>query len=191
LTARLRELCDRRDLLLILDEVQTGIGRLGTMFGYEQYGIVPDVLTLAKGLGSGFPIGAMLAAEPVAASFDAGSHGSTFGGNALGCAVALAVLRTIKHDALLENCRAMGERLRAGLSALAARQASVQAVRGQGLLVGVQLDRPGAPVVDACRGRGLIINCTANSVLRLAPPLTVRREEVDEALAILDEGLTA
>jgi predicted acetylornithine/succinylornithine family transaminase len=188
---RLREICDRRDLLLILDEVQTGVGRLGSMYGYEQYGVVPDVLTLAKGLGSGFPIGAMLAAEPVAASFDTGSHGSTFGGNALASAVALAVLRTIRQDGLLENCRCMGERLRAGMSALAARQAGGATVRGQGLLLGMQLERPGAPVVDACRQRGLIINCTSNTVLRVTPPLTVSAAEVDEGLAILAEGLAA
>jgi len=188
---RLRELCDRHDLLLILDEVQTGVGRLGSMFGYEQHGIVPDILTLAKGLGSGFPIGAMLAAEPAAASFDTGSHGSTFGGNALGCAVALAVLRTIRQDGLLENCRAMGDRLRAGMAALAERQGDGASVRGQGLLLGLQLGRPGAPVVDACRERGLIINCTSNTVLRVTPPLTVSAAEVDEGLAILAEGLAA
>ncbi len=188
--AGLRELCDRLDLLLILDEVQTGIGRTGTMFAYEHDGIRPDIISLAKGLGSGFPIGAMLAAEPVASSFDAGSHGSTFGGNALACAVANAVLETIEHDDLLANCRSMGERLSGGLDALVARGSKVTSVRGRGLLVAAVLDEPSAPYVDACRDKGLITNSTGGSVMRLAPPLVVTTEEIDRALDILAEVFT-
>jgi len=187
--ADLRALCDRRDLLLILDEVQTGIGRTGTMFGYQDEGVRPDIITLAKGLGSGFPIGAMLAAEPVAAAFNAGSHGSTFGGNALACAVAGAVLDTIERDGLLANCRAMGERLRDRLQALCGNAPKLAAVRGRGLLIAAVLDEPSAPFVDACREHGLIVNSTGGNVLRLAPPLTVNAEEIDRAVDILAEVL--
>lgn len=185
----LRELCDRRDLLLILDEVQTGIGRTGTLFGYEHEGVRPDIISLAKGLGSGFPIGAMLAAEPVASSFDTGSHGSTFGGNALACAVANAVLDTIERDDLLAHCRAMGERLSGGLNALAAGDYKVTSTRGRGLLWGVVLDEASAPFVDACRDKGLIANSTGGNVMRLAPPLVVQAHEIDRALEILAEVL--
>jgi predicted acetylornithine/succinylornithine family transaminase len=187
----LRALCDHHGLLLIFDEIQTGMGRTGTLFSYEQLGVTPDVMTLAKGLGAGVPIGAMLAAGPAAAVFDAGSHGSTFGGNALTCAVGVAVMETLESEGVLANCVAMGERLRTGLRQLAARQPLIVDVRGQGLLVGAALSAPGAPIVDRCRAAGLIINCTANTVLRLTPPLTVRADEVDEALAILDRSLTS
>jgi predicted acetylornithine/succinylornithine family transaminase len=185
----LRALCDRHALLLIFDEIQTGMGRTGPLFAYERTGVTPDVMTLAKGLGGGVPIGAMLAADPAAAAFDTGSHGSTFGGNALTCAVGLAVLETLETEGVLANCVAMGERIRAGLRQLAARHPIVQDVRGPGLLVGVALAAPGAAIVDRCRAAGLIINCTANTVLRLTPPLTVSAEEVDEALGILDQAL--
>ena len=187
----LRALCDHHGLLLIFDEIQTGMGRTGTLFAYEQLGVTPDVMTLAKGLGGGVPIGAMLAAGPAAAAFDVGSHGSTFGGNALTCAVGLAVLETLESEGVLANCVAMGERLRAGLRQLATRHPIVQDVRGQGLLVGAGLSQPGATIVDRCRAAGLIINCTANTVLRLTPPLTVSAEEVDEALAIIERVLNA
>lgn len=187
----LRALCDHHGLLLIFDEIQTGMGRTGTLFAYEQLGVTPDIMTLAKGLGAGVPIGAMLAAGPAATAFDSGSHGSTFGGNALTCAVGLAVMETLESEGVLANCVAMGERLRAGLHQLATRHPIIVEVRGQGLLVGAVLSTPGAAVVDRCRAAGLIINCTANTVLRLTPPLTVRPDEVDEALAILDRCLTS
>jgi acetylornithine/succinyldiaminopimelate/putrescine aminotransferase len=148
-------------------------------------------VTLAKGLGNGVPIGAMLAAPAVATVLDRGSHGSTFGGNALTCAVALAVLEVLLDTDVLDNCRRMGERLRVGLQALAARHAGIHAVRGRGLLLGVELAHPGAPVVERCLAAGLIINGTANTVLRISPPLIVSPGEVDEALAILDGALAA
>jgi len=182
---RVREVCDRRGLLLIFDEVQTGMGRLGSLFGYEQSGIAPDIMTLAKGLGSGVPIGAMLATERLAASFSAGAHGSTFGGNALTCAVGVAVMRALLDDGVLDNCRAQGEYLRQQLRTLQGTCARIRDVRGVGLLVGAELDAPGAPVVEACRLAGLLINCTAEKVLRFAPPLIVTRAEIDEAVAIL------
>ena len=187
----LRGLCDRHDLLLIFDEIQTGMGRTGTLFAYEQLGVLPDIMTLAKGLGAGVPIGAMLASRPAADAFVSGSHGSTFGGNALTCAVGLAVMEALEAEGTLANCVAMGERLRAGLRRLAERHAIIQDVRGPGLLIGVGLREPGAPIVDRCRDHGLVINCTANTVLRLTPPLTVSAAEVDEALAILDRALAS
>ncbi len=187
--AELRDLCDRRGLLLILDEVQTGIGRTGTLFAYQHEGVRPDIISLAKGLGSGVPIGAMLAVEPVAASFAAGSHGSTFGGNALACAVACAVLDTLDREDLLANCREMGERLMSGLRSLCASTPKLTSVRGRGLLIAAVLDEASAPYVDACRDKGLIVNSTGGSVLRLTPPLTVKAAEVDRALEILAEVL--
>ncbi len=187
---QVRELCDRRELLLILDEVQTGAGRTGKMFAYEHFGIEPDIMTLAKGLGSGLPIGAMLAREPVASSFGPGTHGSTFGGNALCCAGANAVLDALLEDGVIENCESQGAYLRERLEALRERHPRIVEVRGLGLLVGAVLNGPGGDVVEACREAGLLINCTAERVLRLAPPLIVDRSDVDEAIAILDRVLS-
>jgi predicted acetylornithine/succinylornithine family transaminase len=179
---QVRELCDERAILLILDEIQTGMGRTGTLFTYEQSGIQPDIMTLAKGLGSGVPIGAMLATKEIAGSFDAGSHGSTFGGNALTCATAISVMDVLLHDGVLDNCREQGAYLAERLQ----RMDGVLSVRGAGLLVGAELDRPGQPVVEQCREAGLLINCTAERILRLSPPLIVTRREVDEAAQILE-----
>ena len=187
----LRELCDRRGLLLILDEVQTGMGRTGPLFAYEHSGIRPDIITLAKGLGGGLPIGAMLATEEVAQSFTIGSHASTFGGNALTCAAAIAVVETLVNEGVLDNCQRMGERLRAGLNALRAKHALIKDVRGQGLLIGAELSVPAADVVERCLHEGLIINGTAQTVLRFAPPLTVSAADIDEAVAIVDRALSA
>jgi acetylornithine/N-succinyldiaminopimelate aminotransferase len=142
-------------------------------------------MTLAKGLGAGVPIGAMLAAAPIAGILDKGSHGSTFGGNALTCAVALAVCEVLEGEGVLANCQAMGERLRAGLEAIGRAQPTLRGVRGRGLLVGAELDQPGGPIVERCLARGLIINCTANTILRITPPLTVSAAEVDQARDIL------
>jgi len=184
-----RELCDRNRLLLILDEVQTGAGRTGTLFAYQRYGIEPDIMTLAKGLGSGLPIGAMLAREPVASSFGPGTHGSTFGGNALCCAGANAVLDALLEDGVVDNCETQGAYLCERLEELRARHPRIIDVRGLGLLVGMLLDGPGAAVVDACREAGLIINCTAERVLRLTPPLIVGKQDIDAAVEILDRVL--
>jgi acetylornithine aminotransferase len=188
---RLRQVCDRHQLLLILDEVQTGMGRVGPLFGYETSGITPDIITLAKGLGGGLPIGAMLATEAVAQSFNVGSHASTFGGNALTAAAAVAVIETLTGEGVLSNCERMGERLRDGLQRLRRQRPIITDVRGQGLLVGAELSQSAANVVERCRQEGLIINATAQTVLRFAPPLTVSAEEVDEALAIVDKVLAA
>ena len=181
---RVRELCDKHDLLLILDEVQTGMGRLGTLFAYEQSGITPDIMTLAKGLGAGVPIGAMLATERLARSFTAGAHASTFGGNPLTCAAAVAVMRVMTEEGVLANCSTQGEHLRTRLRELRRRIPRIKDVRGRGLLVGAELDGPGAPVVDACREAGLLINCTMEKTLRFSPPLIVAQDEIDRAVDI-------
>jgi predicted acetylornithine/succinylornithine family transaminase len=186
-----RALADRRGLLLILDEVQCGLGRTGRLFAHEHAGITPDIMTLAKALGGGIPIGAMLATESVAQVFTPGTHGSTFGGNPVACAAAAASLEVLADPALLEHVQVMGQHFRAGLEALARRHDSIRAVRGLGLMVGALLDRPGQPIVTGCLERGLLVNCTADRVLRFLPPLIVGREEIDEGLSILDEALAA
>ena len=186
---RVRELCDRHGLLLIFDEVQTGMGRTGTLFAYEQSGVVPDIMTLAKGLGTGVPIGAMLSTEPVAASFGTGTHASTFGGNALTCAAAVAVTRTMLGEGVLANCQTQGDYLRRRLRELAQRCPHIRDVRGSGLLVGAELDAPANPIVEACRHAGLLINGTAEKVLRFSPPLIVSREEVDRAVDTVEKVL--
>lgn len=188
---QLRSWCSDNGLLLIFDEVQTGMGRLGKLFGYEVFGVEPDIVTLAKGLGNGVPIGAMLARAEVAECFRLGAHGSTFGGNALACAAAVATVRTLVESDVLENCRRQGAYLRARLAELAKSCAAVREVRGHGLLLGMELKGRAAPVVDACRERGLIVNATAERVVRLAPPLIVSQPEIDQAVAVLAEVLGA
>jgi acetylornithine/N-succinyldiaminopimelate aminotransferase len=187
----LREICDRHELLLVLDEVQTGMGRTGKLFGYQYDGIEPDILSLAKGLGTGIPIGVMLATERVAASFGKGAHGSTFGGNALTCAVGTTVMDILLGEGVIENCARMGERLRDGLKGIASRCSIIREVRGRGLLVGVELSEPAGPIVDRAREAGLIINAAGEKVLRFAPALIVSADDVDEALSIMDRVLAS
>jgi len=184
-----RELCDNEGVLLILDEIQTGIGRTGTMFAYQHEAALPDILSLAKGLGSGFPIGAMLATGKVAAAFTPGSHGTTFGGNPLACTAALSVLGTVEREHLVANARAQGERLLAGLNAIAERHRAVRAVRGLGLIAGLELDCDAAPFIVACRDAGLLLLLAGPKVMRFLPPLNVSADEIDEALAIVDRCL--
>ncbi|OGW60613.1 MAG: acetylornithine aminotransferase [Nitrospirae bacterium RBG_16_64_22] len=192
--AAARGVCDRHGILLILDEIQTGIGRTGTLFAYEQCGIVPDIMTLAKGLGNGVPIGALLATEKIAQAFGPGSHGSTFGGNPLACAAAAATLSVILRDGprgetLLDNALRMGAHLLAGLNAIRAKHPDVTDVRGRGLMIGIELNRDAKPVVDEALSRGLIANAAAGNVVRLLPPLIVTEAEADEAIEILDAAL--
>lgn len=189
--AGLRALCDERDLLLVLDEVQTGIGRTGQMFAYQSSGIRPDVVTLAKGVAGGVPAGVVLATDEAAAHFVPGDHGSTFGGNALASAAICAVLDAIEREGLVENARSCGARLAAGLEELREKRAIVGEIRGAGLLVGADLTVDAAPVVDACRERGLLVNAVRPKTLRFAPPLVVSAAEVDSALQILDAALGA
>ncbi len=186
-----RRLCDARGLLLILDEVQTGIGRTGRLFAYEHYGIAPDILTLAKGLGGGVPIGAMLATADVADAFAPGDHGSTFGGNPLACAAALAVLTTIESDGLVDRARDVGAYLFERLRILARRHPVITEIRGQGLMAGIELSVEAAAIVETCRERGLLINAVKANTLRLVPPLIITPADVDEAIEILDGALAA
>ena len=187
----LRALCDEHGLLLVFDEVQTGIGRTGRMFAYEHAGVRPDVLTLAKGVAGGVPAGVLLATEEAASHFVPGDHGSTFGGNALASAAVCAVLDAIESGELVENARAMGARLAAGLEALRGKHPAIRAVRAAGLLVAADLEGEAAPVVEACLGRGLLVNAVRPNTLRFAPPLIVSSGEVDDALRILDEVLSS
>ena len=186
----LRDLCRRHDVLLIFDEVQTGMGRTGTLFAYEQLGVLPDVMTLAKGLGGGVPIGACLATDKVAAAFTPGTHASTFGGNPLACAAGLAVLRALLEGRVMENCRRIGEHLSKGLQDLKERLPNVTAARGLGLLQGLELTIDGKAVVTDCLARGLLINCTMDRVLRFIPPLIISQPEIDRLLDVLSQVLT-
>ncbi|TLY29097.1 MAG: acetylornithine transaminase [Nitrospirae bacterium] len=185
----LRELCRQHDVLLVFDEVQTGMGRTGTLFAYEQLGVHPDIMTLAKGLGGGVPIGACLATDEVAAAFSPGAHASTFGGNPLSCAAALAVLRVLLEGRVLEQSRRMGDYLAKGLFDLKDRLHIVKDVRGLGLLQGMELTIEGNPVVDDCLARGLLINCTMERVLRFVPPLIITQHEIDRLLDTLSQVL--
>ncbi|MDY0190801.1 MAG: acetylornithine transaminase [Desulfuromonas sp.] len=181
-----RELCDKHNLLLVFDEVQVGCGRTGKLFAYQHDDVAPDIMTLAKALAGGPPIGAMLAREQVAATFTPGTHGSTFGGNPLITTAAIASLRTLINDGVLENCVEMGAYLRSRLEQLSQRYSFAGEVRGRGLMLGLKLDIPGADIVKQAMKKGLLINCTAGSVLRLVPPLIVTRAEIDTAMDILD-----
>lgn len=182
-----RELCDKHGAVLIFDEIQSGMGRTGTFLACQGYGVKPDIVTLAKGLAGGVPIGAFMATDEVAAAFSPGDHGSTFGGNPLACAAALAVLNVIEKENLMANALSMGTYLMNELENLKKKYpALIKIVRGKGLMVGAELSKPGREVVDRCMAQGAIINCTAGNVLRFVPPLDIRREHVDEVVAILD-----
>lgn len=181
-----RKLCDERGALLIFDEVQTGLGRTGEWFAFRHTGIEPDIITLAKALGGGLPIGACIAREDVAAAFGRGDHATTFGGGPVPCRAALAVLNVIDDEGLVQNAAAMGARLIDGLSSATAGHRLVDEVRGVGLLVGIQLavDRS-AEVVERCLAEGLVVNNVTPSTIRLSPPLVVDAGDVDRAVAIL------
>ncbi|HLC26638.1 MAG TPA: aspartate aminotransferase family protein [bacterium] len=186
---KVRDLCNQRNLLLIFDEVQVGMGRTGRLFAYEQYGIEPDIFTLAKALGGGTAIGAMLAKEAVSESFVPGTHASTFGGNPLSCAAAIVVIRELLGGEHLVHCRNMEAYLVERLRNLQKKHSVIREIRGMGLMIGVELAVDGTPVVDGCRRRGVLINCTVGKVLRLVPPLTVTEREVDEFVSCLDQVL--
>lgn len=187
----LRRLCDDRGLLLMFDEVQVGMGRTGRLFAYEHFGVEPDVMTLAKALGGGLPLGAMLTRERVAESFPPGSHASTFGGNPVVCRAGLAVLETLLEDGLVERCEAMGGLLREGLDGLARRFAFVREVRGKGLLLGMEMEGECGPVIRECMREGLLVASAGANVLRMAPPLTIGKEDVAEALSVLERAMAS
>lgn len=183
-----RQLCDEHDAVLIFDEIQTGMGRTGTMFAYEQFGVKPDIVTMAKGLAGGVPIGAIIAADKIAAAFGPGDHGSTFGGNPLACAAANAVLEALDKNNILANCQTMGALLKDELSKLQVKYPSlITEVRGMGLIIGVELTKPGRDIVNDCLAEGAIINCTAGNVLRFVPPLIIEETHVTELVTILDK----
>jgi len=181
----LREICDQHGWLLMLDEVQSGIGRTGKWFAHQHAGILPDVMTLAKGLGSGVPIGACLAAGKAAGTFKPGNHGSTFGGNPLACTAALTTLEIMEEEDLLEHAKVIGDQIRGGLQTRLGGVPGVVEVRGQGLMVGLELDRPCGDLVKSALARGLLINVTADKVVRLLPPLIFSEAEVQQLLDIL------
>ncbi len=179
----LRKLCDAHGWLLMLDEVQTGIGRTGTWFGFQHSGVMPDVMALAKGLGSGMPIGACLARGVAADVFQPGNHGSTFGGNPLACAAALATLDAIEEEKLLDNARVRGGAIRDGLRAALSGLTGVTDIRGEGMMIGIELDRPCGELVGVARDAGVLINVTADKVIRLVPPLIYGAAEVEALVA--------
>jgi predicted acetylornithine/succinylornithine family transaminase len=185
----LRKLCDAAGALLILDEIQTGVGRTGRLWAYEHAGIEPDIMTLAKALANGVPIGATLARDEVAAVLTPGTHGSTFGGTPFVTAVALAAFTTVLADRIPERAARMGQELMDGLRAIRSRQPIVREVRGKGLLIGMDLTVPAAPIVDRCRDAGLLVLSAGEKVLRLAPPLIVESRDAARALEIIERAL--
>ena len=188
---RLRDLCDRNKLLLIVDEVQTGMGRTGKLFAYQHAGIKPDIITLAKALGGGLPIGAMVARSEIATVLSPGTHGSTFGGNPVACAAALGVLDALEHDGVIANAAEVGGYLMNRLREIAKDCPNVREVRGLGMIIGVVLKHEARGIVEACLKEHLIVNGTADNVLRLLPPLNLTREEADAGLATIERALKA
>ncbi len=188
---RVRALCDKYHALLILDEIQAGIGRSGKFFAYEKYGIKPDIVTLAKGLAGGVPIGAFIVTDEVAKAFHPGDHGTTFGGNPLACAAANVVLDTVPKADFLSNVEEIGAYFKDKLLKLQeSYPALIKEVRGEGLILGAELTRPGRDIVNECLAKGAIINCTSGNVLRFIPPLIITKEQVDEVISILDKTLS-
>jgi len=185
----LKQLCDERDLLLMFDEVQTGMGRTGEIFCYKHFGVEPHIMTLAKSLGGGVPIGCAIAAEGVADTLTAGNHASTFGGSPLVCAAALAVLEAIEEERLIENARSMGAYLRKGLERLKDEFSFVKQVKGMGLMLGLELSKECKGIYEQAFKRRLLINCTQGNILRIMPPITVTKPEIDKALGILSEAI--
>ncbi len=176
----LREICDANGWLLMLDEVQTGMGRTGKMFAFQHYGVMPDVITLAKGLGGGVPVGACVARGEAATLFKPGSHGSTFGGNLLACAAALATIDIIESEDLCKNAAEVGSHIQTNLRRALAETPGVREVRGKGMMIGIELDRPCGDLVKTALEAGLLINVTADNVVRLVPPLVMSRSEADQ-----------
>jgi len=186
----IRRLCDENTAVMILDEVQTGAGRTGKWFAYQHFDVEPDIMTMAKALGGGVAIGAMMANEKVAASLTPGKHASTFGGNPLACAAAIAVIEAIEEDNLLENAIELGKYTKDKLLQLKQKHYIIDNVRGIGLMIGIQLTSSGAEIADKCLLKGLRINCTGDTVLRFMPPMIVTKNQIDQAVDILDTVLT-
>ncbi len=185
----LRQLCNDQGLLLILDEIQTGLGRTGKLFAHENFDITPDVMTLAKGLANGLPMGALLATEKVASAFVPGTHASTFGAGPVVAAAAKTALSLLSRPEFLAGVREQGAFLKEKLTDLQSRFTIIKEVRGLGLMWGLELSQEGTQVVNACRERGLLVNCTQGNIIRLLPPLIVRTDELNQGLGILAEAL--
>ncbi len=185
----LRDICTENDILLILDEVQCGMGRTGKMFAFEHHGIRPDIMTVAKALGNGVPIGSMLTTQRVADAFEPGNHGTTFGGNPLACAAAVAVLETMESEDIVRHAAGKGEYLMSSLKRATSGMDSVREIRGRGLMVGVDLVFKGADVVVKMMEKGVLANCTADTVIRIMPPLTIGKEEIDRVVECLVESI--
>jgi len=186
---KVRRLCDERDILLLCDEVQCGMGRLGTRFAFQSFGVIPDALSMAKAIANGLPMGGFIVREKYADVLGVGMHASTFGGTALVSAAALAVQEAFDKDGVLENCRAQGEFLMAELARIGKKYPCVKGVRGRGLMIGVVLDRPAAPLSAACLKRKLVTLTAGENVLRLLPPLVITRAEAEEAVRRIDAAL--
>lgn len=187
---KVRALCDKYNAVLIFDEVQCGMGRTGTFFGCQQFGVKPDIVTLAKGLAGGVPIGAFMATDKVANAFHAGDHGSTFGGNPLACAASCVVLDALIDGNLMENAKEIGAYLQSKFKEYKAKYPNlIKEVRGRGLILGMELTRPGREIANECLDYGAIINCTAGNVLRFVPPLNITKAHVDELISVLDKVL--
>lgn len=182
-----RQICDTHNLLLILDEIQVGMGRTGRLFAYQHFGITPDIITLAKALGNGLPIGAMMAKEELKGSLGAGTHATTFGGSPLITSGALALVKSLLNDGWIDHARDMGDYFKKGLLELQRKYSNIQEVRGLGLILGLLLESGGSEVVDACADKGFLINCVQERVLRFVPPLIVGENEIDRLLNCLDE----
>lgn len=185
----MRELCDEHEMLLIFDEVQCGMGRTGFLFAYQYFGVEPDIITMAKGLANGVPIGVLLAKEGIARSFVPGDHGSTFGGNPLACAAGKAVLETILEGGILENVQRISVYFQEKMAQLAKKHFKIQEIRGVGLMLAAELEDSGTFVAQRCREKGLLINCVKEKILRFLPPLNITEKEVDQAVEILDSVL--
>jgi len=186
---KIREICDKKDILMIIDEVQTGIGRIGNMFGFQNYDIKPDIITLAKALAGGLPIGAMVVKKNIADTFKPGMHASTFGGGLVVCKAALGVLRAVHKEKMLKNARKMSTYIFDKLDAMKEKFKIIKDVRGIGLMIGIELSIEGKGIVEECLRRGLIINCTHDTVLRMMPALNVTKKQADKALHILGKAL--
>ncbi len=186
---QVRQLCDQRGMLMILDEIQTGMGRTGTLFAHEQYGVTPDIMTLAKALANGLPIGAMLATERVAAAFGIGSHASTFGGTPLVAAAALETLKIMDEERIVDRARDTGAYFKDVLIQLKRRHRRIAEVRGRGLLLGIQLNGPADELVPVLMGKGFLVNCVQGDTLRFVPPLIIQKDEIDALIQCLDEVL--
>jgi len=185
----LRKLCDEKKILLVFDEVQTGVGRTGKLFCYEHYGVVPDIMTLAKTLGGGLPIGAMVVRKPFADILKPGMHATTFGGSPLVCRASLAVFETIQKEKLLSHVTKMGGTLFEALEAFRKRFPVIQEIRGKGFMIGMELKREGTTFIEKCYGRGVLLNCTQEKVIRILPPLNATKKEIGQALQVIEEGL--